>query len=158
MRAAEGEERDSKRALLSIAAEELLEAWVGAEVGEVGAGIDGSEIAEAQLEGFLHCGQGFVLIAFCGIDCSEPIIIYRDLLSIAHPLRHVSKRLIVVALSEGQLSPPDVGVAAAAYIFRMLEGGAGFLKASLKEQSAAEVILGERRSGQEANRFPCGFF
>jgi len=47
----EGEEQDFRSALLSIAAEELLEAWVGAERSEVGAGVNGGKIAETLLEG-----------------------------------------------------------------------------------------------------------
>jgi hypothetical protein len=47
----------------AILLDELLVARVGAEVGEIGTVVDGGEIAEAQLERFLHGGKRFVLVA-----------------------------------------------------------------------------------------------
>jgi len=48
---------------LPIAAEELPEAGVGAERSEVGAGVDGGEIAVVFLECFLEFGDRFVFLS-----------------------------------------------------------------------------------------------
>ncbi len=54
--------------LFAVLRDELLVTRVGAEVGEVGAGVEGGEIAEAGLEGLLEGGEGLVFIAFRGVD------------------------------------------------------------------------------------------
>ncbi len=70
-----GREDGERELLFAVLGEELLVTRVGAEVGEVGAGVEGGEIAVAGLECLLQGGEGFVFVAFRGVDGGQPVLI-----------------------------------------------------------------------------------
>ena len=105
---------------------------VGAEVGEVGGGVDGGKIAVATVEGLLESGDGFGVIAFAGVGGGEPILV--DGVSLCAGFFQERQRLIVISLDDIELPAAAIGQAAvvAEELFAAIESGQGFREAPLE--------------------------
>jgi hypothetical protein len=58
--------------LLSVSLHQLLVAWIGAQRGEVGTGIQRGEIAISSVERFLQRGQSFFFITISSVSRTQP--------------------------------------------------------------------------------------
>src|SRR6202030_1877380 len=89
-----GREDEERELLFAVLGDELLVTRIGAEVGEVGAGVEGAEIAEAGLECLLEGDEGLVFVAFRCVDGGYPVLIHRGFLRVGLD-RHVLEGFIV---------------------------------------------------------------